>query len=53
MTFRRPRSLPIIARRRNLRIAGMAEVNRLKHDLTLLMLAPPAPPVLRVIRGRA
>ena len=34
---RRPRSLPLIARARQLRVAGLAETNRLKYEATLLM----------------
>jgi hypothetical protein len=35
-TFRRPASRPLAVRRFKLRLAGLAEVNRLKFDLTML-----------------
>lgn len=35
--MRRPRSLPLIVRARRLRMAGLAETNRQKEELTLLM----------------
>lgn len=36
-TRRKPRSLPLIVRARQLRLAGLAETNRLKHEVTMLM----------------
>jgi len=39
--MRRPRSLPLAARAFRLRCAGAAEVLRLKHDLTMQMVATP------------
>ena len=38
-TTRRPRSLPMIVRARQLRLAGLAETNRLKYELTMLAVA--------------
>ena len=37
LASRRPRSLPRIVRARNLRLAGLAETNRAKLDLTMAM----------------
>lgn len=37
--MRRPRSLPLVARARQLRLAGLAEINRLKLELTLAMVS--------------
>lgn len=37
LASRRPRSLPRIVRARRLRLAGLAETNRAKLDLTLSM----------------
>ncbi len=39
--MRRPRSIPLAARAFRLRCAGAAEVLRLKHDLTMQMVAVP------------
>lgn len=38
-TFRRPASRPAGVRRFKLRLAGLAEVNRLKYELTMLAVA--------------
>ena len=35
-TFRRPASLPVRVRAFRLRVAGLAEVNRMKFELTML-----------------
>jgi hypothetical protein len=37
--FRRPRSLPLVVRARQLRLAGLADVNRLKYELTIAMVS--------------
>jgi hypothetical protein len=44
--MRRPRSLPLIVRARRLRVAGLAETLRLKHELTMLMVGEGVPEVV-------
>jgi hypothetical protein len=38
-TFRRPASRPLAVRRFRLRLAGLADVNRLKYELTMQAVA--------------
>lgn len=43
MAFRRPVSRPLAARAFRLRVAGAAEVLRLRYEVTMLMVEPAAP----------